>query len=105
MHTRWNKVKLLGQDISNIFFTIYKCLSIRFISIFENFVELNIPMTDVSQSCLKPDFPYLQKAVFTNIKNKHKRNGNFSICSNSPELTGCILDTAVSLRDFPFLGI
>lgn len=62
-------------------------------------------MTDVSQSCLKPDFPYLQKAVFRTIKNKHKRNGNFSISSNSPELTGCILDTAVFTRDFPFFGI
>lgn len=59
-HARWNQVKLLGQDISNIFFTAWKCLSISFISMFKNFVELHIPVTDVSQSCLKPDFPYLQ---------------------------------------------
>lgn len=57
-------MELWDQDTSK-YFLWNICLPVRFILIFQNSVKLNTPKTDISQSCLKSCFPYLQKAVST----------------------------------------
>lgn len=107
LHVRWNKNGNIRPGYFKIILLQYICISIRFILIFNNSVELNIPMTDISESCLKPVFPYLQKAVFTRQLSRinTKEMETFSFLTIHQSKLAVYWTQLFLWEIFPFFGI